>query len=104
MPINPFPVKATPARAADGGTVSNGAIRVGEELARLDRDGGLAGPVGALQTVLNGIPGADSGRPLKIDGAFGPKTENRLRRSVATSGAGPVIGALRRRLELQLTG
>lgn len=101
VPINPFPVKPTPTRAADGGTVSDGAVRVAEELARLEKDGGLAGPVGALQSVLNGIPGAGGGKPLKKDGAFGPKTETRLRQSVALAGAGPVIDALRKQLELQ---
>ena len=60
-------------------------------------DVGLKSPVRDLQTELNVFPAASgytAAKPLKIDGDFGPKTNDRLREVVRTQGSGPVLAAL----------
>lgn len=96
-PVNPFPKSPTPARAVDGGSVTDGAYRVGKALAGWEGDAGLIGPVSDLQSQLNVFPSASgytAAKPLKIDGDFGLKTNHRLREVVRTRGTGPALAAV----------
>lgn len=71
-------------------------IGIGRVIADQEGDAGLKGLVSTLQTQSNVFP-SDSGytaaRPLKIDGDFGPRINDRLREVVRTNGAGPVMAA-----------
>lgn len=85
-----------PSRAADGGTVSDAAFEIGNDLLRRSGEGGVKPEILRLQTALNGLD--RNIIPLKRDGVFGPKTNGRLRTALATNGAGAVRGALFRTL------
>lgn len=96
-PINPYPKSPTPARAVDGGSITDGAYRVGRVIADREDDAGLKGPVSDLQSQLNLFPDISAyvpAKPLKIDGDFGPKTNDRLREVVRAQGSGPVLAAI----------
>jgi len=84
--------RPTPSRTPEGGTVSDAAFEIGNDLLRQSGVGGVKPYILRLQTALNGL-----GRniiPLKRDGVFGPRTNGRLRTALATNGAGAVRGAL----------
>ncbi len=89
--IAPVPIAAP---APDGGTVTDGAIRIGQEVLKDARSNGLRPAVAKLQDGLNST--IDSGRPLFRDGDFGPRTSERLRQAVARQGTGSVLDAFRR--------
>ncbi|NQU71546.1 MAG: hypothetical protein HQ514_13415 [Rhodospirillales bacterium] len=96
-PINPYPKSPTPALAIDGGSVTDGAYRIGTAIADREGDSGLIEPISGLQSELNFFPdtsGYVAAKPLKVDGDFGPNTNNRLREVVRTRGAGPVLAAI----------
>ena len=96
-PVNPFSTSPTPARAVDGGTVTDWAYLVGRAAAARESDAGMQGSVSELQTQFNDFPDASrytAAKPLKIDRAFGPKTNDRLREVVRTQGSGPVPAAM----------
>ena len=83
--------RPTPSRTPEGGTVSDAAFEIGNDLLRQSGVGGVKPEILRLQTALNGL-----GRniiPLKRDGVFGPRTNGRLRTALATNGAGAVLGA-----------
>ena len=88
--------RPTPSRTPEGGTVSDAAFEIGNDLLRQGGAGGVKPEILRLQTALNGL-----GRniiPLKRDGVFGPRTNGRLRNALATNGTGAVRGAFFRNL------
>lgn len=80
--------------APDGGTVAGGARRIGREVLKDAAGIGVRPAVAKLQDALNST--IDIGRPLFRDGAFGPKTGERLRQAVARQGTGSVLDTFRR--------
>ena len=85
-----------PSRTPDGGTVSDAAFEIGNELLNRSGAGGLKPEILRLQTALNGLD--RNIIPLKCDGVFGPITNGRLRMTLASNGMGAVRGALFRNL------
>jgi len=88
--------RPTPSRTPDGGTVSDAAFEIGNDLLRRSGEGGVKPEILRLQTALNGLD--RNIIPLKRDGVFRPKTNERLRRALASNGAGAVRGAFFRTL------
>ncbi len=83
--------RPTPSRTPEGGTVSDAAFEIGNDLRRRSGEGGVKPEIMRLQTALNGLD--RNALPLKRDGVFGPKTNRRLRTALATNGGGAVRGA-----------
>ena len=88
--------RPTPSRTPEGGTVSDAAFEIGNDLLRRSGEGGVKPEIMRLQTALNGLD--RNALPLKRDGVFGPKTNRRLRTALATNGGGAVRGAFFRNL------
>ena len=88
-------VNATPTRLSEGGTITDAALRIGREVLRTAPEDDAVPAITRLQESLNAM--ASDETPLRLDGAFGPKTNGRLRGFIIRDGFRSVMDGVRLR-------